>query len=208
MPTEVVHFPQATLEARVTSLVEPEDRRPNDSAVLLLVPFLVFAWITLVFATAANVNRLAQGDAKPKYFDLFFSDPIHMKVWLASVVALLALFQVFSAAWIFRKLPWTRPAWIGTAHRWSGRTAFLLSLPVAYHCIFLLGFQEYSTRALAHSLLGCFFYGAIAAKVTVVRMRGLPGWALPIAGGLVFAILIALWYTSSLWFFENSGFAL
>ncbi len=192
----------------MTSLLAPESERPGRSTVLLLVPFLIFAWITLLFATAANVHRLSEGDVKPRYFDLFFSDPIHMKVWLACAVVVLALFQVFSAAWIFQRLPWTRPAWIGRAHRWSGRTAFLLTLPIAYHCIFLLGFQEYSTRALAHSLLGCFFYGAIAAKVTIVRMNGLPGWALPVAGGLVFGILIALWYTSSLWFFETAGVGL
>jgi hypothetical protein len=163
----------------------------------------VGAWVTLIVATAAHVNRLTEGEAKPKYFDLFFSDTIHMKAWLASAVAFLALFQIFSAAWIFRKLPWSRPRWIGTAHRWSGRTAFALSLPVAYHCIFLLGFQETTARTLGHSLLGSFFYGAIAAKVIIVRSHRLPGWVLPVAGGLVFAGLIALWWTSSLWFFRS-----
>jgi hypothetical protein len=154
-------------------------------------------------ATAAHVNRLTEGELAPGYFDLFFSDTIHLKTWVASAVALLALFQVFSAAWIFRKLPWDRPAWIGTAHRWSGRVAFVLSLPVAYHCIFVLGFQETTSRTLAHSLLGCFFYGAFAAKVVIVRSHRLPGWTLPLAGGLVFAGLIALWWTSSLWFFRT-----
>ena len=192
----------------MTTLIAPDEKPPVRSAVWLLVPLLVFAWITLVFATAANVNRLAEGDAKPKYFDLFFSDTLHMKVWLASVVALLALFQIFSAAWIFRKLPWPRPRWINAGHRWSGRAAFLLSLPVAYHCIFLLGFQDTSSRALAHSLLGCFFYGAFAAKVTIVRLHDFPRWVLPAAGGLVFALLVALWYTSSLWFFESVGVGL
>jgi uncharacterized protein DUF6529 len=186
-------------------MLTPEEQPPVRSASWLLVPLLVFAWVTLVFATAANVNRLVEGDAAPKYFDLFFSDTLHMKAWLALIVALLALFQVFSAAWIFRKLPWSRPRWINAGHRWSGRAAFLLSLPVAYHCIFLLGFQDTSTRALAHSFLGCFFYGAFAAKVTIVRLHNYPRWVLPAAGGLVFAILIALWYTSSLWFFESVG---
>lgn len=183
----------------------PDEQPPVRSASWLLVPFLVFAWVTLVFATAANVNRLVEGDAAPKYFDLFFSDTLHMKVWLACGVAFLALFQVFSAAWIFRRLPWSRPRWINAAHRWSGRLAFILSLPIAYHCIFLLGFQDTTSRTLAHSLLGCFFYGAFAAKVTVVRLHNFPGWVLPVAGGLVFALLIALWYTSSLWFFETVG---
>jgi hypothetical protein len=185
----------------VTTVAAPEPGRPDRS--WLLVPILVGAWITLIVATAAHVNRLTEGAAKPTYFDLFFSDPIHMKAWLATAVAALALFQVFSAAWIFRKLPWARPGWIGTAHRWSGRLAFLLSLPVAYHCIFLLGFQETTSRTLAHSLLGCFFYGAIVTKVLVVRVHRFPPLVLPIMGGLVFAILTALWLTSSLWFFRT-----
>ena len=79
----------------------------------------------------------------------------------------------------------------------------MLSLPVAYHCVFVLGFQEASARTLAHSLLGCFFYGAFAAKVVVVRSKRLPGWTLPLAGGLLFTALIALWLTSSLWFFRT-----
>jgi len=170
------------------------------------VPFLAFAWVTLIVATAAHVNRLQPGELKPRYFDLFFSDTIHLKAWLASAVVVLALFQVFSAAWIFRKLPWPRPRWINVAHRWSGRLAFGLSLPVAYHCIFLLGFQDATARSLAHSLLGCFFYGAIAAKVLIVRLHHFPRWVLPSAGGLVFAGLIALWYTSSLWFFTTVDF--
>lgn len=170
------------------------------------MPFLAFAWVTLIVATAAHVNRLQPGELKPRYFDLFFSDTIHLKAWLASAVVVLALFQVFSAAWIFRKLPWPRPRWINVAHRWSGRLAFGLSLPVAYHCIFLLGFQDATARSLAHSLLGCFFYGAIAAKVLIVRLHHFPRWVLPSAGGLVFAGLIALWYTSSLWFFTTVDF--
>ena len=72
-------------------------------------------------------------------------------------------------------------------HRWTGRLAFLLRLPVAYHCIFLLGFQSGDDRVLAHSLLGCALYGAFAAKVLVVRLHRFPVWVLPTAGGLLFA---------------------
>jgi hypothetical protein len=188
-----------------TAAASPE-RRPTRSPAWLLVPLLVLAWITLIFATAAHVNRLTEGEAKPKYFDLFFTDTLHLKAWFASAAAVLALFQIFSAAWIFRKLPWSRPAWINPAHRWSGRLAFALTLPVAYHCIFMLGFQETTARTIAHSLLGCFFFGAFAAKVTIVRLHDFPRWVLPVAGGLVFALLISLWYTSSLWFFTTVDF--
>ena len=67
-------------------------------------------------------------------------------------------------------------------HRWSGRTAFLVTLPVFFHCVTILGFQTPDTRVAVHALVGTFFYGVFAAKVLIVRDRSLPGWALPTAG--------------------------
>src|SRR5215208_203836 len=138
-------------------------------------------------------------------FTLFFSSTIAMKVWLASVALAFGVVQVTSALWVYGKLPWTAPSWASELHRVSGRLAFLISLPVAYHCLWSLGFQDTTGRVLAHSLLGCAFYGAFATKVTLVRSRGLPAVALPIAGGLVFALLVAIWLTSALWFVGQQG---
>jgi hypothetical protein len=184
--------------------VAPGLGRRTRSPEWLLAPLLLFALVSLLAGILANST-----DAGPKhYFQLFFSDPLHMKVWLASAAAALGVFQIFSAAWIFRKLPWRRPVWIGTAHRVSGFTAFALTLPVAYHCIFNLGFQDGTTRVLWHSLLGCAFYGAFAAKVLIVRLHNYPGWVLPTAGGLLFAVLIGVWYTSALWFLRLVGVGL
>ena len=71
-----------------------------------------------------------------------------MKVWLASASALLAVLQVLSAMWMYGRLPLgAAPEWIGGAHRISGRLAFLLSLPVAYHCLYQLAFQDTRPRA-------------------------------------------------------------
>ena len=47
---------------------------------------------------------------------------------------------------------------------------------------------------------------AEAAKVVIVRSHNLPGIALPIAGGLVFSLLVAVWLTSGLWFISENGF--
>ena len=90
----------------------------------------------------------------------------------------------------------------------SGYLAILLTLPVAYHCVFLLGFETTSLRVAIHSVLGSAFYGAFVVKVILVRSRGLPGWALPVAGGLVFAILTGLWLTSSLYLFSTNAITL
>ena len=157
---------------------------------------------------ALTAGLLAAHDPRSKgYFRLYFEDPIHLKAGFASAAAALACFQVFSATWIFGKLPWRKPAWINPAHRWSGRLAFVFTLPVAYHCLYQLGFQHSSTRVLVHSLLGCCVYGAYAAKVTIVRLRRFPVPVLPIAGGLLFAVLIGVWYSSAVWLYTRNAAA-
>jgi mono/diheme cytochrome c family protein len=162
------------------------------------LPLLAFA----VFSLTAGL--LAAHDPRSKgYFRLFFEDPIHLKAGFASAAVALGCFQVFSATWIYGKLPWRKPAWINPAHRWSGRLAFVFTLPVAYHCIFKLGFRQPDTRVLLHSLLGCAFYGAYAAKITIVRLRRFPVPVLPIAGGILFSVLIGVWYTSAAWLYTR-----
>jgi mono/diheme cytochrome c family protein len=162
-------------------------------------PLLAFA----VFSLTAGL--LAAHDPRSKgYFRLFFSDPLHLKAGFATAAVVLACFQLFTAAWIFRKLPWEKPAWVNPLHRWSGRLAFAFTLPVAYHCIFKLGFRSPTTRVLAHSLFGCAVYGAFAAKVTIVRLHRFPKPVLPIAGGLLFAVLIGVWYTSAVWLYSQN----
>ena len=162
-------------------------------------PLLAFA----VFSLTAGL--LAAHDPRSKgYFRLFFSDPLHLKAGFATAAIVLACFQLFTAAWIFRKLPWEKPAWVNPVHRWSGRLAFAFTLPVAYHCIFKLGFRSPSNRVLAHSLFGCAVYGAFAAKVTIVRLHRFPKPVLPIAGGLLFAVLIGVWYTSAVWLYSQN----
>jgi mono/diheme cytochrome c family protein len=166
----------------------------------IAVPLLAGALVSLTAGLLADHSPRSKG-----YFRLFFSDPIHLKAGFATAAAVLACFQLFTAAWIFRKLPWQKPSWVNPTHRWSGRLALAFTLPVAYHCIFKLGFQHPDGRVLAHSLLGCAVYGAFAAKVTIVRLHRFPKHVLPIAGGLLFATLIGVWYTSALWLYDRSA---
>lgn len=56
-------------------------------------------------------------------------------------------------------------AWVPAAHRRLGTVAFLLTLPVAYHCLWALGFCDTDTPVLAHSIRGCAFYGAFVTKM-------------------------------------------
>jgi hypothetical protein len=141
-------------------------------------------------------------------FTMGFSGTINMKAWLATIVVLLAVIQILLAMWMYGKLGGSAPAWVGPAHRLVGTLAFLVSLPVAYHCLWALGFADDSgeTRRFVHSIMGCLFYGAFTMKIMCVRAKGLAGWVLPLVGGTVFSLLVALWLTSSLWFFDNAGF--
>jgi hypothetical protein len=139
---------------------------------------------------------------------LVFSAGLNLKVWLATAAIIFALFQVLSAARFYGRLGGGRgPTWLGRVHRGSGTLAFFCTIPVAYHCLWALGFQASGEpRVLVHGLLGCLFFGALAAKVLLVRSRGLPGWALPLAGGTLFTALIGVWLTSAFWFFTNVEF--
>jgi hypothetical protein len=131
---------------------------------------------------------------------------LQMKGWLATSALLLVVVQLVSALWMWGRLPLgPPPAWVTPAHRWSGTVAFVVSLPVALHCLWSLGLVTSSPRVLVHGVAGCCFYGAYAAKMVGLRVSGLPSWALPVLGGLVFGLLVIVWLTSALWFFTRSG---
>ncbi len=178
------------------SLKEPSGANPA----WLAVPLMLVALITLTvgLVTRQTVHRPY---AIP-FFHPFFTHTLQMKAWLATAVVLLACGQLLTAARIYRVLRFP-PAgrFYQGVHRWSGRVAILLTLPVAYHCISVLGFDTHSPRVLIHSLLGSALYGAIVAKVLVARSSRFANWVLPVAGGLLFSILLGLWLTSALWFF-------
>ncbi|MFL5895355.1 MAG: DUF6529 family protein [Thermoleophilaceae bacterium] len=183
--------------AAATEAAEP--RAP----VRLIAALLLGGAIALALGVYGNVHDPSQ----KLVFTLFFSSTIAMKVWFATVALAFAVVQVLTALWLYGKLPLGDvPPWLGNVHRISGRLAFVFSLPVAYHCLWSLGFQDTTTRVLIHSILGCTLYGAFAAKVLIVRSRGLPGWALPVAGGVMFSTLVVVWLTSALWFIDKQGF--
>jgi Family of unknown function (DUF6529) len=151
-------------------------------------------------------------DVASSYSDLVetvFTSTIAAKAWLATIAVVLALVQIATAARIYGRLSGVIAASPGTVvrvHRWSGRLAILFTLPIVFHCVFILGFQTSDARVLLHSLIGTFFYGVFAAKMVIVKDRGFPAWLLPIAGGTLFTMLGVLWATSSYWYFTEVRF--
>jgi hypothetical protein len=177
---------------------------PRASSAKLLIPALIGAAIAVGIGVYGHVHD----PTGKSIFSLVFTKTINMKVWFATAAATFAIFQVVSALFIYGKVPGARsvPRWLPILHRLSGTVVFLLTLPVAYHCLWALGFQDTTTRVLLHSIAGCLFFGAFAAKVIVVESKSLPGLALPVAGALLFSVLALIWFTSAWWFFNEFGF--
>ena len=176
--------------------------RTTSTAAKLIVPSLIGALVALALGIYGRVHSptgIAINIAG-------FSSPGTVKSWLATGATVFAIVQVASALVMYGKIPRvTAPDWIGTLHRWSGRIAFLLAVPVAIHCLYALGFQQYSTRVLLHSVFGCLFFGAFTVKMLILPKRDLRGWVLPVVGALVFTLLVVIWLTSAYWFFSTFG---
>jgi hypothetical protein len=156
---------------------------------------------------ALGVYARLHAPAGRPLFTLGFSGLLPMKAWLTTAAAALLLVQLVTALWMWGRLPRAGPAPAGAAlvHRYSGTVAFVLTLPVAFHCLWALGLVTTSPRVLVHGLAGCLFYGAFAAKMLGLRLRGLPRWAIPVLGGGVLALLALLWLTAALWYFTRPG---
>jgi len=179
-------------------------RRTVPSRILLALPLVLFSAVALTVGSVAS--RTVRQPYETSFSHLFFSDTLHMKAWLITAALLLALGQLLTASRIYEVLRFPpKGRFYHVVHRWSGRAAMLLTLPVAYHCIFLLGFGKSDLRVYIHSLLGTFLYGALLAKVLVVRSNGFQAWALPLGGAVLFSVLAGLWLTSAFWFFGAAG---
>ena len=167
---------------------------------------LLGAGVAVALGVFGRVHEPTYGAAWPTFG---FSTTATFKAWTGTVVVALALVQLLTALWLYGRLPGARtaPAWLGTFHRASGTLAFVLSLPVAAYCLYGFGFapEPFSSRTLIHSLAACAFYGAFAAKVVLVHTRRLPGWALPVAGGLLLTTVVVAWLTSAVWLFSEIG---
>ena len=158
-----------------------------------------------VTAALYVIGRLHTPNFTASLFGRSGLDAIALKSVLATVALGLAVLQVLLALWIYRKLPLagSPPRPVPVAHRVTGLAVFALTIPVAVHCLIAYGVQMTSPRVAIHSIAGCVLYGAFAAKVLLVHSRRLPGWALPVAGGMLAIVIGVLWYTSALWYYNG-----
>jgi len=166
----------------------------------ILGPILIGALVSVALGVYGNLHK---GDSI--VFQVSgFENLALAKSRLALVAAFFVLVQLGSALVMYGKIRWiTAPSWIGTLHRWSGRIAFFVAVPVGVFCLYGIGFQHYDTRSLVHSLLGCLFFGVFTVKMLVLTKRGVAGWVLPLLGGLVFTVLVATVLTSAVWYLAS-----
>jgi len=170
--------------------------RRSDALRWVLPPVVIGA---LLWFGRAHSPDYARG-----LFGAYGADAMELKARLGTALLGLAVLQVLLALWMYGRAPGLRPSpRVRTAHRVGGALAFLLSLPIAQHCLLAYGVQFSTARVALHSLAGCFLYGAFTAKVLVVRDRRLPGWTLPAAGGALFCAVALLWYSAALWFLNG-----
>jgi hypothetical protein len=158
-----------------------------------------------VTAVLVIVGRVHQPDYSASIFGQVALGALRLKSWIATVTLGLAGLQVLLALWLYRKLPFApAPArWVGVAHRLTGVVLLAVTIPVAVHCLTAYGVQLTPLRVAVHSLAGCFLYGAFAAKVLLVQSKRLPGWVLPVVGGTLVVIVVVLWYTAALYYFNG-----
>ncbi len=177
---------------------------PGKARVGLTLAFLIGALVTVSIGLLER-HMLATPHPIP-YFHLFFSDPLYMKAWLASATLALAFGQLVSGAAMYGWLRLTRASpFVHGVHRWSGRVAMALTLPVAVNCLFELGVTPPDARVMVHAVFGAFIYGVFVVKLFLVRQSSAPGWALPVAGSALFTTILVLWLTSAYWLFSLYG---
>jgi len=167
------------------------------------IPLLALLLGAIVAVLLGVNDRRHPGSVEP--VKLGFDSVIEMKTWLSLVVGVLLVAQLLGGLWMYGRLGSPAPAWTGTAHRTVGFVAVLISLPVAYDCLLAFGVQTYEFRVLLHALFGCAAYGALVVKIFAVHSRTSPRWFLPVAGGVLFAVLMAAVLTSAVWYSVQYG---
>jgi len=178
----------------------------------MAVPLTAFA-AGAVIALLVGVFGCVHDPSLKGTTTLGFDTVIDMKVVVSTLIAALVVLQLIGALWMYGRLGVAVPSWLGKAHRICGTITLLLVIFVAYHCLWALGLEsgtledgkKVPTRTVVHGVLGCAVIGALVVKVVAVRSKRAPGWFLPVAGGLLFALLVLVLLTSTVWYISDEG---
>jgi hypothetical protein len=121
-----------------------------------------------------------------------------VKIVLTSVVATIALYQVFLMTVGYGKLrlPFlaSRPA--SRAHRAIGDAAVTVAAIVGLMCLAYFGIED-GLRETAHIVLGFLLFGVLAFKIAVLRWWHRLSGLLPYLGVSVLILFVLTWGTSA-----------
>ena len=126
----------ASVHAEIGELAGVSARR---STVVLLAIAAAGAAISVLLGVYARLHD----PTNEQIAHFGFSSTLAMKAWLTTAAGVLALAQATTAAWMWGKLPRAgrAPRWVAHAHRWTGTAAFVVILPVVYHCLWSIGWR-------------------------------------------------------------------
>jgi hypothetical protein len=175
-------------------------RIPDRLTDLVLVVTAVFGvWgVVLIVLTFIGITRPA----------FLYSDPkIAVKVLGATVVALLALGQVYTMETVLGHLPrgTFKMRTLLRVHRYSGRIAIVLAALIAYFCITDVGAPRAPVRVFIHAVFGATAFSVLGIKFYLIRFRPTVAykWA-PWFGRIIAICFVIIWITSGLAWMTNS----
>lgn len=123
-------------------------------------------------------------------------NPSEVKIVLATVVALLAAYQVglMAVGYGRLRLPFLKPLPASKAHRAIGDSIVAVTLVVALMCIGYFGFED---DAAVHILLAMALIVVLGFKILVLRRLHRLGHLLPALGISVFLLFWATWLSAA-----------
>ena len=128
--------------------------------------------------------------------DLARGNVEEVKVVLASVVAALAIYQVFLMAvgWGKLRLPFLAARSASFAHRSIGDVIVVVTLIVAFMCLGYFGFDD---DGAFHAVTGALLIAVLGFKVAIIRWWHSLSRFLPMLGLTVFALFVVTWVSSA-----------
>jgi hypothetical protein len=128
--------------------------------------------------------------------DIARGNVTEVKVVLTSIVAVLAVYQLFLMAvgWGKVKLPFLQVAPASFAHRSIGDVIVVVTLVIALMCVGYFGFDD---DGAFHAVTGGALLVVLAVKIVVVRWWHSLSRFLPVLGLTVFVLFIVTWLSSA-----------
>jgi Family of unknown function (DUF6529) len=139
--------------------------------------------------------------------DLAQGNVTEVKVVLASIVVVLAVYQILLMAVGYGKihLPFLESKAASFTHRSSGDTIVIITMVVAFMCIGYFEIQDgvehadegEQTRVLIHVVAAFLLLATFVMKIIVVRWWHRMGKFLPLLGISLFVLFFITWATSA-----------